>query len=410
VTEKPDWTGQRLRLEVGSVAHGGHCVARHEGRVVFVRHALPGEVVVAEVTEDPGGGFCRADAVEVVTPAPGRVQPPCPLADIALGRDRCGGCDWQHASGETQRELKAFVVAEQLQRIAKLEWPVEVRELPGGLLRWRTRARLAVDQRGRPGFRAHRSHRVIAAEDCPITVEEAVQPVTERRWRPGSELTAVRDSTGEVHITAAPKKGRRSGAPRRVRGSGVARENAVGREFQVSAGDFWQVHRAAPEVFAETVGRMAAVSPGGVAWDLYGGVGLFAAVLAEQAGPAGTVLLVESGHRAVDNAVRNLRDLPQVVFRGGRVEDVLVDSELPVPEVVVLDPPRKGAGRAVVEQVAARRPRRVVHVACDPAALARDIALFRERGYRLAELEAFDAFPMTHHIECIALLEHDAEE
>ncbi|NYI85764.1 TRAM domain-containing protein [Saccharopolyspora hordei] len=412
MTGRPDWTGRRLEVEVGPVAHGGHCVARHEGRVVFVRHALPGEVVVAEVTEDAGGGFCRADAVEVRTPAAGRVSPPCPLADMARGRDRCGGCDWQHASAETQRELKAAVVAEQLQRIAGIDWPVRVRELPGGLLRWRTRARLAVDRRGRAGFRAHRSHRVIPVADCPITAADAMAEVTDRRWRPGAELTVVEDARGEVHVTAVDHKPqRRRGRPvaRAVRGGAVARESAGGRAFDVSVQGFWQVHAAAPDVFSETVARMAAVPAGGVAWDLYGGVGLFAAVLAEQAGPSGSVLLVESSARAVEDAVANLRDLPQVSFRAGTVERVTEDEDLPVPDVVVLDPPRKGAGRAVVEAVTSRRPSRVVHVACDPAALARDVGLYAERGYRLRELEAFDAFPMTHHVECIALLEATGE-
>ncbi|MDA3625388.1 TRAM domain-containing protein [Saccharopolyspora sp. WRP15-2] len=408
MTGKPDWTGRRLEVEVGAVAHGGHCVARYEGRVVFVRHALPGEVVVVEVTEDAGGGFCRADAVEVLTPAAGRVSPPCALADMALGRNRCGGCDWQHASGETQRELKAAVVAEQLQRIAGLDWPVQVRELPGGLLRWRTRARLAVDRSGNAGFRAHRSHRVVPVEDCPITAEGAMAEVTDRRWRPGAELTAVEDSRGEVHVTAVDHKPKRRHArpvARSVRGGEVAHESAAGRSFDVSVQGFWQVHKAAPDVFSETVAQLAAVPSGGVAWDLYGGVGLFAAVLAEQAGPTGEVLLVESSKRAVEDAVANLRDLPQVAFRAGTVERVLTDEDLPTPDVVVLDPPRKGAGRAVVDAVASREPSRIVHIACDPAALARDVSLYAEHGYRLSDLRAFDAFPMTHHIECIALLE-----
>ncbi|MBB5156318.1 class I SAM-dependent RNA methyltransferase [Saccharopolyspora phatthalungensis] len=406
--ERPDWTGRRLEVEIGPVAHGGHCVARYEGRVVFVRHALPGEVVVAEVTEDAGGGFCRADAVEVLTAAAGRVSPPCPLAELALGRDRCGGCDWQHASGETQRELKAAVIAEQLQRIAGIEWPVRVRELPGGLLRWRSRARLAVDRKGRAGFRAHRSHRVIPVDDCPITVEGALDEVTNRRWRPGAELTVAIDSVREVHVTAVdhkPQRRRGRAVARQVHGSGVAHETAAGRPFEVAVQGFWQVHKAAPDTFTEVVARLAATPPGGVAWDLYGGVGLFAAVLAEQVGPAGSVVLVESSKRAVEDAVANLRDLPQVSYRAGTVEDVATDEGLPAPDVVVLDPPRKGAGRAVVDAVTARRPARIVHVACDPAALARDVGLFAERGYRMTELEAFDAFPMTHHIECIALLE-----
>lgn len=415
VSGKPDWTGRRIEVEVGPVAHGGHCVARHEGRVVFVRHALPGEVVVVDVTEDAGGGFCRADAVEVITAAPGRVEPPCPLADMARGRDRCGGCDWQHASGSTQRELKEAVVREQLQRIAGIDHPVRVRELDGGLLRWRTRSRLAVDQQGRPGFRAHRSHRVIPIEDCPITVGGALDEVLERTWPSKAELQVTRDADGAVHVgeqrpdKGRPAKGRPGRRPkpafRQVRGSGSAREQASGRSWQVSANGFWQVHPAAADAFAATVRAMADAPAGGVAWDLYGGVGLFAGVLAKQVGPDGGVLLVESAARAVEDAELNLREQPQVTCRAGTVERVIADPAWADPDVVVLDPPRKGAGKAVVSAVAERRPARVVHVACDPAALARDVGLFRERGYGLVEIEAFDAFPMTHHVECLALLE-----
>lgn len=409
---KLDWTGERLLVEVGQVAHGGHCVARYEGRVVFVRHALPGETVVVEVTEDHGGSFCRADAVEVRTAAPGRVTPPCPLAEMHRGKDRCGGCDWQHATPETQRELKAAVVREQLQRIAGMDFDVRVRELPEGALRWRNRVRMAVDQQGNAGFRAHRSHRVIPVEDCPITVDDALTGVTDRRWRPGAELSVVRDGAGEVHVSATDSKprrhrGRHRGAPvvRQVQGSGVAHEFAVGREFEVHADGFWQVHTSAAETLAQTVVRFAGASQGAVAWDLYGGAGLFAAVLAEQVGPAGNVALVESVRGAVSDATANLADLPQVEFLPGKVEVIITDPDLTAPQVVVLDPPRKGAGRGVVSAIAARQPDRVVHVACDPAALARDVSLFGEHGYRVSELEAFDAFPMTHHIECVALLE-----
>jgi tRNA/tmRNA/rRNA uracil-C5-methylase (TrmA/RlmC/RlmD family) len=391
-------------------------VARYEGRVVFVRHTLPGEVVVAEVTEDAGGSFCRADAVEVRKAAPGRDTPPCPLADIALGTGRCGGCDWQHVSGSAQRELKSAVLAEQLRRIAGIEREVPVRELPGGLLGWRSRVRLAVDEHGRAGFREHRSHRVIPIEHCPITMPGVVEAVVSERWSPGSELEVVRDATGAVHVmTRSAERRKHRDRVRRelVRGSGVAVEEAAGRSWELAAHGFWQVHFAAAGTFAATVARMAAAPAGGVAWDLYGGAGLFAAVLAGQVGADGGVLLVESSDRAVRDATENLRDLRQVTPRTGRVEEVIGEKGLPHPDVVVLDPPRKGAGRAVVAAITAQAPARIVHVGCDPAALARDIGLYREHGYELGEIEAWDAFPMTHHIECIAVLERasaDAEQ
>jgi tRNA/tmRNA/rRNA uracil-C5-methylase (TrmA/RlmC/RlmD family) len=330
-----------------------------------------------------------------------RVTPPCPLARPG----GCGGCDWQHAAAGAQRELKARVVAEQMRRIAGIDLPVEVEELPGtrgGLLGWRTRVRLVVDADGRPGLRQHRSHTVVAVPACPIAVAGVLDGVLDRRWSPGAELEVVRDGAGEVHVVEL-----RPGAkPRRVAGGGMAHEHAAGRRWSLATHGFWQVHPGAAQVLAEVVGQWAGAPAGGTAWDLYGGVGLFASVLAEQVGAEGTVLVVESSRRAVADGEANLADLPQVRFQVGKVEDVLGSQELAQrrPDVVVLDPPRGGAGRAVIDALADAGPDRVVYVACDPAALGRDVDRLAAHGYRLAELRAFDAFPMTHHVECVALL------
>ena len=377
-----DWTDRVLELQVDAVAHGGHCVARHDGRVVFVRHALPGERVRAVVDEDTGGGFCRADAVAVLTASPDRVAAPCTWARAG----GCGGCDLQHVAPPAQRGWKAQVLAEQLRRLAGVRRDVEVEELPGGPLGWRTRVRLAVDDEGRAGLRAHRSHDVLAVADCPLAPPGALAPVLGQRFAPG-EVEVVVDAGGAVHAG--------DDEPVTVR--------AAGREWRLSPGVFWQVHPALPDVLAQVVGEWAAAPRGGTAWDLYGGVGLFAAVLADQVGPDGSVTVVESARAAVDDGRAALADLPQVGWRVGRVEKVLVGLPGP-PDVVVADPPRKGLGRPVVDALAAHGPERVVYVACDPAALARDVAFFAERGYTLAELRAFDAFPMTHHMECVALL------
>ncbi|HYQ69538.1 class I SAM-dependent RNA methyltransferase [Actinophytocola sp.] len=377
------WLGRRFEVSVGPVAHGGHCVARHEGRVVFVRHTLPGERVVVSVTEDRGGSFCRADAVSVLTASPDRVPVSCPVA-VPGG---CGGCDWQHASWAAQRALKASVIAEQLRRLAGVTMPVEVEELPGGPLRWRTRVRMTVDSDGRPGFRAHRSHRVVPVEDCPISAYGTVDEVVGRSWAPGSALTVSVDANAETHV-----------------GDGVAVERAARREWRVSSDGFWQAHPDAADVYAEVVAAWSGLRAGEAAWDLYAGVGLFASVLAEAVGSSGSVMAVESFRPAAEEAAENLADLAQVRVFAGKVESVLRAGEGPDPAVVVLDPPRKGAGREVVEAIVSRGPRRVVYVACDPAALSRDVATFATHGFGLERLRAFDAFPMTHHVECVALL------
>lgn len=397
------WLGRRFEVDVGPVAHGGHCVARHEGRVIFVRHALPGEQITVEVTEDRHAGYCRADAVEIHIAADGRVPTPCPVA----GPGRCGGCDWQHADHDTQRALKAVVLREQLTRLGGLdesELPADLRveEIPGGPLRWRSRAGFAVDRRGRIGMHPHRSHRVLPIVDCPITSLPVLEArVLKRRWPGAGGVDVAADSYGRTSVRQLDRRGR-------VRSSGGAkklREQAAGRSWQVSSGGFWQVHPGAADVLVEAVREAAQVRPEERVLDLYAGVGLFGGVLAEDVGPDGSVLCVESSSDAVADAQINLLSTDWASARVGHVDADLIRAEVARarPDVIVLDPPRAGAGRAVCQSMA-ESGARLVYVACDPAALARDVATLREAGYRLAGLRAFDLFPMTHHMEAVALL------
>jgi tRNA/tmRNA/rRNA uracil-C5-methylase (TrmA/RlmC/RlmD family) len=406
------WTGTEFEVTVGPVAHGGHCVARHEGRVVFVRHSLPGEHVVVRVTEDRHPGFCRADAIEVLEASPARVERPCPYSGPGL----CGGCDWQHVDPAAQRELKAAVVREQLTRLAGLpDVAVTVEELPGGPLRWRSRARFAVDRSGAAGLRRHRSHDVVVLEDCPITVEPAAQAVLARRWPGAGAVDVSIDSTGAVTTSRLDRRGQPTSS-RVVRPGGdlpeepVARveRHAGGRDWEVEGTGFWQVHPAAADALVAAVAGFAHVVAGETVLDLYAGVGLFGGALAPAAGPEGRVVCVESDAAACAAAAANLDRLPQAEVWQGEVDAEgltgLLEELGTGPDVVVVDPPRAGAGQAVSRLLAGTGARAVVYVACDPAALARDVAAFGEAGHRLAALRAFDAFPMTAHVECVALL------
>ena len=389
--------GERYTVDVGNVAHGGHCVARHEGRVVFVRHTLPGERVVVQITEgDERSRFLRGDAVEVLSGSPGRVTPPCPFS----GPGRCGGCDFQHVALPTQRGLKAFVVREQLQRLAQIDRDFEVEAVPGDDegLGWRTRVQYAVDASGRAGLRKHRSHELVHVDVCPIAHPD-LPAVTSERWPQVDAVEAIRSSTGErLRITT-------TGRELSFDGPQVLHERVDDRAFQVSGSGFWQVHPGAAKILVEAVLEGAAPRPGETAVDLYAGVGLFTAALAEAVGSTGRVLSVESDEVAVGDAARNVADLSQVDVVRDRVDRALRRGRVGErADVVVLDPPRSGAGREVVHGVVALRPRVVVYVACDPAALARDLATFGDRGYRLDGLRAFDLFPMTHHVECVAVL------
>ena len=389
--------GERYTVEVGPVAHGGHCVARHEGRVLFVRHTLPGERVVAEVTD--GGErsrFLRADAVEILEASADRVAAPCPFS----GPGRCGGCDFQHVRLPAQRELKAAVVREQLSRLAGLDVPVEVEPVPGDSdgLGWRTRVQFAVDTDGHPGLRKHRSHELVRLDRCPISHPE-LPGVLERAWPGAEEVEAICSSTGESLVVESTARSMY------VEGPEVLHERALGRGFEVTGSGFWQVHPGAADVLVSAVLDALGPQPGERALDLYSGVGLFSSFLADRVGVTGRVVAVESDSVAAGDAGRNLAGLPQVESVVDRVERALRRQRLGDRcDLVVLDPPRAGAKRAVVEPVAALGPRAVVYVACDPAALARDVAVFAEHGYRLASVRAFDIFPMTHHVECVALL------
>jgi tRNA/tmRNA/rRNA uracil-C5-methylase (TrmA/RlmC/RlmD family) len=349
--------GDRFEVDVGPVAHGGHCVARHDERVVFVRHALPGERAVVQVTEGSADDrFWRADAVTVLAPSADRVDAPCPYAGPSL----CGGCDFQHVDPAAQRALKAAVVREQLGRLAGLDLEVEVEEVPP-LLRWRSRMRYVALPAGARGLHVHRSDEVVQIDDCLIDA-----------GREPSMLETVETSYGS-------------------------------REFRVDPEGFWQSHVQAPRVLVETVLSLVEAQPGEAVLDLYSGVGLFAAFLADAVGAAGRVVAVEGSHVACRDARANLPRSVRVEH--GPVDRVLATAYDEPFDLVVLDPPREGARRKVVTQIVDRAPRAVAYVACDPAALARDVATFAELGYPLTTLRAFDLYPMTHHVECVALLE-----
>jgi tRNA/tmRNA/rRNA uracil-C5-methylase (TrmA/RlmC/RlmD family) len=395
-----------FEAEIGKVAHGGHCVARHDGQVVFVRHALPGERVRVRVTRGRvGDRFLLGDAVAVVEASPHRRPPPCPFS----GPGRCGGCDWQHADVGYQRELKAAVVNEQLHRLAGLDLDVAVEPVPGDDdgLRWRTRVEFAVDASGRAGLRRHHSHEVIQVDDCLIATERvAGSGVLERPW-PKADAVDVVDAPDEPRALMIPVHDGRASARDIVQRVDTGDWSG---EFHLSARGFWQVHPGAAATFVAAVLEQLAPRAGERALDLYAGVGLFARALADAVGPDGAVLAVESDARAVRDAARNLADLPQVEIRRGKVDRALrplLRQDISA-DLVVLDPPRTGAGRSVIRDIAALRPRAVAYVACDPAALARDLAYARQAGFAVRSLRAFDAFPMTHHVECIAILEPTA--
>ena len=404
-----------LELTVAAVAAGGSCVARApDGRVVFVRHALPGERVRAAVTATTRS-FLRADAIEVLEASPDRVVPPCPYA----GPGRCGGCDWQHVALPTQRRLKAALVEEQLVRLAGVQRQVVVEELPGSPdgLRWRSRVQFAVAPSGRAGLRRHRSHDLEPVDSCLIATEDVEAVGAQARRWPGARGVEVAAAGTQRVVTVTSDRRSRPRVPdvaagvvvdgRPVRAPHGVRHEVLGRSFEVAAGGFWQVHPAAATVLAEAVLDGLDPQPGERALDLYAGVGLFAALVGDRVGPDGSVLAVEADARACADAARNTDDQPHVRIRTAAVDPAGL-ARAGAPDLVVLDPPRAGAGLEVTRALASMRPRRLVYVACDPASFARDLRVLLDAGWSLRALRALDLFPMTEHVELVAVLEPPA--
>jgi tRNA/tmRNA/rRNA uracil-C5-methylase (TrmA/RlmC/RlmD family) len=294
--------------------------------------------------------------------------------------------------------MKAAVVAEQLQRLSGLDRAVTVEEVPGdaGGLGWRTRVQWAVDGSGRPGLRKHRSHDVVTVDHCPIAHRD-LPPVLDTEWQDAESVEAIVSATGEQLRLVTTRDGATF-----ADGPLQLHEHAAERDWQVTGSGFWQVHPGAADTLVEAVLGALAGRPGESVVDLYAGVGLFAGALAGAVGPSGQVVAIESDRVAAEDAAANLGDLPEVTVTCDRVERAL--DRLDDADLVVLDPPRTGAKRRVVRSIAALAPRAVAYVACDPAALARDVGYFAEHGYELTSLRAFDMFPMTHHVECVALL------
>ena len=401
-----NWLGQELTLEIEKVAHGGIFVARHEGRVLFVSHTLPGETVKARVFEDKGGSFARAETTEVLVASPHRVK----HIWKAAGEGGAGGAEFGHITLDYQRELKADVLQEALSRMAGIDLRPTVEPAPGddiaGGLGYRTRVQLHVDELGNPGPCRERSHQVVQTRDLPLAVEDIRElGLHLKNWSGVKKIEIAASNTGQVQYSVDKK----------IKGDERLIERAAGRTFRISGGGFWQVHRKAPDLLAtEVTGAIAKAGFDKNAdnFDLYGGVGLFSGAIAAKFGDDIKITSVEAFKQATDDAVINLSDLKNVKalclpterFLDERVSSHKKSGSPKSSATVVLDPPRSGAGAKVVGQLLELAPKHIVYVACDPVALARDLKLLLAGGYELATLRAFDLFPHTHHVEAVASL------
>ena len=380
--------GDRITVEIGPVAHGGHFIARHKGQVVFVRYGITGEEAIVEITS-VSSKLARGDAIEIIKPSKDRVVPPCKYA-VPGG---CGGCDFQHIEISAQLEFKRSVIREQFSRLGRIEIDLDVVAVePKNGLNWRTRMDFAISKNGKTGLYSARSKEVTEIDKCLIAVEAINDDAMfSRNWKGDDRLEVAVSSSGEKNVS---RGGRSISGPTQL-------HEVVGEHtYEISPTSFWQSHSAAPKVLTKLVMDLLALRPGDQVCDLYGGVGLFTAPMAEDVGDIGKVHLIESSHRATQDALKIFDKQKNVQVHSGRVE-----QKLPLinrVDVILLDPPRTGAGEMVVKQMMAKKPRTIVYVSCDPASLARDAKQLEEGGYHLNHMVGFDLFPMTHHVECVA--------
>jgi len=383
--------GEVIELQIGPIAHGGHFVARHNGQVIFVRHGITNELVKIKITA-VSSKIAHADVIEVLTAAPSRVVAPCKYVG------RCGGCDFQHINLQTQRELKAEIINEQFMRIGKIDlaqlgFDLKVFEVdPADGLHWRTRMDFAVSPAGKIGFYGARSNEVVEIQECLIADERMnVSDLASRSWKSDARVEVAVSSTSEVSVM-------RSG--RSISGPTQIVEQVGGNSFKISPEAFWQSHKMAPTTLVKVVLAQLGIKKNDHLCDLYSGVGLFAAAILNEISDQGFITLIESDKTAIADARKVFMNKQTVKILQG-----LVAQQLPIvkrADLILLDPPRTGAGEVVIKQIIKLKPRKIVYVACDPAALARDAKFLLDSGYKLDHISAYDLFPMTQHIECVA--------
>jgi len=395
------------------MAHGGEALGRHEGKVIFVPYALPGEEVLVEVVQDKGR-YARARLLEVVRSSPDRVEPRCPHFGT------CGGCQWQHVAYEAQLRFKEQILHDQLERIGGISKP-PLKPSLGARDAWfyRNHVQFHLNEEGHLGFLTLRGWEVVPIEVCYI-----MHPLIEEVFR---ALDLAFPQLKRVSIKVGTRTGQKllilemeedvipalevdeplscveflsDGTLLTLVGDSHIVEEVGGRCFRISAASFFQVNTAQLEQLIEVVRGYLAPEGHEVLLDAYCGVGTFGLSLARE---VGQVIGVEESDSALADARFNAQDAEKVEFMGGRVEDILLD--LVRADVVILDPPRQGCGREVITHLVRLAPAKIIYVSCDPATLARDIKRLREGGYHLVEAQPVDMFPQTYHVEAVALLE-----
>ena len=383
--------GDIITLDIGAIAHGGHFIARHNGQVIFVRHALTDEVAVVKITS-VNSKIAFGDAIEILKFSKDRVTSPCKFA----GPGNCGGCDFQHISITAQIKFKEFIIHDQLKRIANIDTEVNVISVESDSgLNWRTRFDFSISEKGKIGLYSSSTKNITEIDECLLAVNTINElDIFKRKWKGLDRLKVSRSSSNQINIH---RSGKNLSGPTQL--NEIIGENL----YNISPGSFWQSHKNAPKILIEKVIEFAKLRLGDCVCDLYGGVGLFSVPILKKIGSKGKVHLIESDKSCIKDARKIFEKNENAIIHFGKVEQKI--GKIKNIDVVILDPPRNGAGKQVINQIIDKNPRSIIYVSCDPASLARDTKILLANTYSLDKIIGIDLFPMTKHIECISLFE-----
>jgi len=401
-------------IELTTLTYGGEALGRlPDGRAVFVPFVLPGERARVELVEEKRG-YARGRLVEVLRTAPTRIAPRC--AHFTA----CGGCHYQHLSYADQLEAKSSILKDQLERIAGVINPPLRPIVPSpGPWYYRNAVQFHLDPQGRLGFLAADGSGVMAIRECHLPEEPLndLWPRLDFEPLPGLERIALRlDARGEALVTLESSTAEVPAisveelpvsvvflspeGPAVLAGEAFAMLEVLGRPFRVSAGSFFQVNTAMAAAMVTHLLETLPLQDGQTILDLYSGVGLFSAFLAPR---AGRLIAVEAAPSACEDFAFNLDEFDNVELYQGEAGVVLPSLEVQ-PQIVIVDPPRAGLERPVLDALLRLRPAVLAYVSCDPATLARDCKRLLAGGYTLHQVTPFDLFPQTYHIESIVLM------
>jgi tRNA/tmRNA/rRNA uracil-C5-methylase (TrmA/RlmC/RlmD family) len=399
--------GDLIEVEIIDVAHGGHCIARVEDKVIFVRHSLPGEKGVVEITSKNSKIF-RGDLVKVTSPSPNRIDAECEYARPGL----CGGCAFAHSDLAYETSLKKKILIDQFAKIGKIDISHLTISSPGFDIsdgrHWRRRMGFALTPYKQLGLHSARSNSILEIKHCYIAnekINDAAFPKTMNGEEKQEKMLAkCKDFSVPVEFAvsnndelALTHRGKVLNQVHEIT------ETVDGVDYSISPLSFWQSHDQAANVLVSRVNDLLDIENGDVVLDLYSGVGLFAGHMVKKVGTAGKVIMIESDSHSGRDAQENFKKDKRAEVKLGKVEDIL--PTITQADRIVLDPPRAGIAPSVAGEILRLAPVQILYISCDPATLARDVALLtQDGGYEIAEVNMYNLYPRTHHLESVVLL------